>query len=86
MSRKRRGLAPHPALDLDDPRWGNVVLLSWSEWRDLYGGGLRSWLRWFLREGLVEGETACDQLHRRWERVRLCHRYRGTRYCYCQED
>lgn len=54
---------------------------EWSEWKDLFGGGFINWIVWFFG-GKFTSDDFEEVRHIRYERDRICHKWRGKEYLY----
>lgn len=70
-----------PSVDLMDCMLG--WSLNWSEWRDTYGAGLRSWLRFMWSFGTVPASVGKRALHNSMAIRSQCHFYDGHQHHYC---
>lgn len=59
--------------------------ISWEEWRNLFGGGFRQWLRYFWTQGEVTREQHHEAKRRAWERDLVCHYWNGKSVHYCSQ-
>jgi hypothetical protein len=75
----------HPTRDLPALMRPRTLAVDWWGWRDLRGGGVRSFVGWVLTMGEVSYEDGLWVQHLEAERRGDCHRYGGLMYCYCEE-
>jgi hypothetical protein len=55
---------------------------DWDIWKQIYGGGFRSCIRFHLDGGMTE-EQGDLYVHLHWQRDGRCHVYCGKEFHYC---
>jgi len=58
-------------------------VVSWRTWKHLRGGGLRQWLSFVWRFGMVSQEEKQRDEHECYVQERRCHAYQGREFHYC---
>ena len=75
----------HPVPDLSRPPEPKTAAVDWWGWRELRGGGLRSFLRWLGALGEVSYAEGVFAQHLAMEARGECHIWLGERFCYCAD-